>query len=102
MLLTELVLISATGRLEGECSVWYGMLATAVWLESLSEPVAFGANAQTEVHNRDSSLTGQVVRHRLETGSIAFRASTQTGVRTRDLSLVVQILTSEFKPSLMG
>ncbi|KAH3818549.1 hypothetical protein DPMN_120270 [Dreissena polymorpha] len=23
MLLTELVLISATGRLEGECSVWY-------------------------------------------------------------------------------
>ncbi|KAH3870797.1 hypothetical protein DPMN_033987 [Dreissena polymorpha] len=44
------------------------MLATAVWFESLSEPVAFGANAQTEVCNQDPSLTGRMLRHRLEPG----------------------------------
>ncbi|KAH3751612.1 hypothetical protein DPMN_186180 [Dreissena polymorpha] len=68
MMLTELVLISATGRLEGVCSVWY-----AAWFESLCEPVTFGANAQTEVRNRDPSLTGQVVRHRLEPGIHSFQ-----------------------------
>ncbi|KAH3889149.1 hypothetical protein DPMN_013199 [Dreissena polymorpha] len=66
------------------------MLATAVWFESLCEPVAFGANAQTEDRNRDPSLTRQVVRHRLEPGSIAFRARTQTLARFRDLSMLVR------------
>ncbi|KAH3728048.1 hypothetical protein DPMN_053994 [Dreissena polymorpha] len=101
MLLMELVLISATSRLEGECSVWY--FSNGCLVRDLCEPVAFGAIAQTEVRNRDPSLTGQVVRHRLDPGSKAFRASTQTyGARTRDLSLLVQILTSEFKSSLIG
>ncbi|KAH3838424.1 hypothetical protein DPMN_111833 [Dreissena polymorpha] len=48
------------------------MLATAVWFESLCEPVAFGAKAQTEVRNRDPSLTGQVLRHRLDLGIHSF------------------------------
>ena len=48
------------------------MLATAVWFESLCEPIAFGANAQTEVRIRPPSLTGQVVRHRLEPGFDSF------------------------------
>ncbi|KAH3837431.1 hypothetical protein DPMN_110820 [Dreissena polymorpha] len=49
------------------------MLETAVWFESLCEPVAFGANDQTEVRNRDPSLTGQVLRHRLEPGIHSFQ-----------------------------
>ncbi|KAH3738307.1 hypothetical protein DPMN_044940 [Dreissena polymorpha] len=45
---------------------------------------SFGANAPTEVRNRDPSITWL------------------TGARTWDLSLFVQIFTSEFKPSLIG